>query len=272
MNFLPFALVDAGLAKSTTGFGAGASVGVQPGASGAADAVGAVTFPEVGDFDVPFVHGCGKVANMDAGMVFLKDRVGILHWKIYRGVLVRPLGAKTGGGSGRDATGPAVTLFCPFWVNHRRGQEEKVFLVPFLYIRLPSSHTWAFMCTQDELRRLQKVCGVPLSEMGGVLPGTREVGGVAQTAALTARVEAFWPRWPKEARSDMSRKAEAEARKLAQGEDCGVAILFWEKILHSTWEEDPAWPPTQGDGKGGACAGCHAGRAHSEAAAAAVGE
>ena len=38
---------------------------------------------------------------------------------------------------------------------------------------------------------------------------------MAQTAALTARVEAFWLRWEKDARSDMSRKAEAEARKLA---------------------------------------------------------
>ena len=42
---------------------------------------------------------------------------------------------------------------------------------------------------------------------------------MAQTAALTARVEAFWLRWEEEARSDMSRKVEAEARKLAQGED-----------------------------------------------------
>ena len=60
---------------------------------------------------------------------------------------------------------------------------------------------------------------VPLSEIGGVWPGTREVAGAAQTAALTARVAAFWLKWEKAARSDMSRKVEAEARKLAQGED-----------------------------------------------------
>ena len=42
---------------------------------------------------------------------------------------------------------------------------------------------------------------------------------MAQTAALTAMVEAFWLRWEKEARSDMSRKVAAEARKLAHGED-----------------------------------------------------
>ena len=46
-----------------------------------------------------------------------------------------------------------------------------------------------------------------------------EVGGVAQTAALTASLDAFWLRWEKEARSDVSRKVEAEARKLARGED-----------------------------------------------------
>ena len=66
---------------------------------------------------------------------------------------------------------------------------------------------------------MQKVRGVPLSEIGGVLPRTREVGGADQRAALIARVEAFWLRWEKEARSDMSRKVEAEARKLAQRED-----------------------------------------------------
>ena len=66
--------------------------------------------------------------------------------------------------------------------------------------------------------QLKKVRGVPLSEIGGVLPRTREVVDADQTAALTARVEAFWLRWEKEARSDMSRKLEAEARRLAQGE------------------------------------------------------
>ena len=88
-------------------------------------------------------------------------------------------------------------------------------LVPFLYMRPPSSHTSALLCTRDELGQLLKVHGVPLSEIGGVLPRTREVGGEAQTAALTARVHAFWLRWEKEARSDMSRKVEGEARKLA---------------------------------------------------------
>ena len=42
-----------------------------------------------------------------------------------------------------------------------------------------------------------------------------------QSAALLVRVEAFWLRWEKEARSDMVRKVEAEARKVAEamGED-----------------------------------------------------
>ena len=114
-----------------------------------------------------------------------------------------------------------MTLICPFWVKHRKGQEEIVFLIPFLYMRPPSSHTWALLCTQDEPSQVQKVRGVPLSEIGGVLPGAREVGGADQSAALLARVEAFWLRWEKEARSDMWRKVEAEARKMAaaQGED-----------------------------------------------------
>ena len=176
-----------------------------------------MTFPEVGDFDVQYVHGYGKVANVEAGMVFLEDRSGILHWKIFRGITVRPFGAKTG--TGREAGGDSVTFFCPFWVKHKKGQEEKVFLVPFLYMRPPSSHTWAVLCTKDELGQLQKVRGVPLSEIGGLLPGTREGGGADQTAALTARVDAFWLGWEKEVRSDMSRKLEAEARKLAQGQD-----------------------------------------------------
>ena len=64
-----------------------------------------------------------------------------------------------------------------------------MFLVPFLYMRPPSSHTWALLCTQDELRQVKKVRGVPLSEIRGVLPGTREVGGVDQGTALVARVE-----------------------------------------------------------------------------------
>ena len=189
-----------------------------PGDNGAAgEAAHLVTFPEVGDFDVRYVHRYGKVANVEAGMVFLEDRSGIPHWKIFRGISLGPLGAKTGGGSERQAGGDSVTLFCPFWVKHKKGQEEKVFLVPFLYMRPPSSR--ALLCTRDELGQLQKVHGVPLSVIGDVLPGTREVGGAAQTAALTARVDAFWLRWEKEPRSDMSHKVEAEARKLAHGED-----------------------------------------------------
>ena len=221
VNFLPFALVDPGPADSNAGFGGGAAGGAQPrdhGAAGEGD-LGEVTFPDVDEFDVRYVHGYGKVANVEAGMVFLEDRSGLLHWKIFRGISVRPLGAKTAGG--REAAGDAVTLICPFWAKSKKGQEEKVFLVPFLYMRPPSSHTWALLCTQDELGKVQKVRGVPLSEIAGVLPGTREVGGVDQSAALLARVEAFWLRWEKEARSDMVRKVEAEARKVAEaiGED-----------------------------------------------------
>ena len=121
-------------------------------------------------------------------MVFLEDRSGILRWKIFGGISVRPLGAKTG--TGREAAGDSVTFFCPFWVKHKKGQEEKVFLVPFLYMRPRSSHTWALLCTQDELGQLHKVGGVPLSEIGGVVPGTREVSGADKSAALTARVGA----------------------------------------------------------------------------------
>ena len=158
MNFLPFALVDPGPADSSAGFGAGAAAGAQPGDSGAAsESANLVTFPEVGDFDVRYVHGYGKVANMEAGMVFLEDRCRILHSKVFRGILVRPLGAKTA--TGREAEGDAMTLVGPFWVKHRKGQQEKVFLVPFLYMRPPSSHMWALLCTQDELGQLQKVRG-----------------------------------------------------------------------------------------------------------------
>ena len=66
--------------------------------------------------------------------------------------------------------------------------------------------------------------GVPLSEIGGVLPGTRDVGGADQTAALTARVEAFWLRWEKEARSDMLHRVEAETRKMAEAQREDVAF------------------------------------------------
>ena len=141
VNSLPFVLVDPGPANGSAGFGARAGAAAQPGAGGAAKAADVLTFLEIGDFVVRYVHGYGKVANMEAGMVFLEDRAGILHWKIFRGVSVRPLGAKTGGGSGREAAGPSVTLFCPFWVKHKKGQEEKLFLVPFLYMRPPCAHT-----------------------------------------------------------------------------------------------------------------------------------
>ena len=167
MNFLPFALVDPGPADSSAGFGAGAAAGARPGDRGAAvEGADLVTFPHVDDFDVRYVHGYGKVDNVEAGMVFLEDWSGILHWKTFRGISVRPLGAKTA--AGWEAAGDAVTLICPFWVKHRKGQEEKVFLVLFLYMRPPSSHTWALLCTQDELGLVQKKRGVPPSEMGGV--------------------------------------------------------------------------------------------------------
>ena len=149
------------------------------GAAGEAGDLG--MFPEVGDFDVQYVHRYGKVANVEAGMVFLADCAGILRWTIFRGISLRPLGAKTGGGSGREVAGPLVTSFCPLWVKHKKGQEEKVSLVPILCMRPTSSHTWALLCTHDEMGQLQKVRGVPLSEIGGFLLGTREVGGVAQT-------------------------------------------------------------------------------------------
>ena len=217
---MPFALVDPMPAGSSAAFGARAGVGAQLRDSDAAgEGAYLVTFPEVGDFDAWYVHGYGKckVANVETGVVCLEDRSGILHWKIFRGISVGPLGAKTG--TGREAGGDAVTFVCPFWVKHKKVHEEKVFLVPGLYMRPHSSHTWAVLCNQGELGQLQKVRGVPLSEMGGVLPGTREVGGAEQTAALTAWVDAFWLRWEKEARSDMSRKVEAEAWKLVKGED-----------------------------------------------------
>ena len=102
MIFLPFALVDPGPADSSAWFGAGAGAGAQPGDSGAAGlAADLVTFPEVGDFDVRYAHGYGKVANVEAGTVFLEDRAGILHWKIFWGISVRPLGGKTAGGLDR---------------------------------------------------------------------------------------------------------------------------------------------------------------------------
>ena len=109
------------------GFGAGAAAGAQPGDHGAAGEgadLGEVTFPDVDDFDVRYVHGYGKVANVEAGMVFLEDRSGFLHWKIFWGISVRPLGAKTAGG--REAAGDAVTLLCPFWVTQEGARGESV--------------------------------------------------------------------------------------------------------------------------------------------------
>ena len=126
MNFLPFTLVDPGPADINAGFGAGAGAGALPGAScAAAEAADWVMFPDVGDFAVRYVHGYGKVANVEARMVFLEDRAGILHWKIFRGISVRPLGAKAGAGSNWEVAGPTVTLFCPFWVKHKMGQVER---------------------------------------------------------------------------------------------------------------------------------------------------
>ena len=44
-----------------------------------------MTLLNVIEFDVRYVHGYGKVANVEAGMVFLEDWSGLLHWKIFRG-------------------------------------------------------------------------------------------------------------------------------------------------------------------------------------------
>ena len=86
VNFLPFALVDPGPADSSAGFGGGAAGGAQPGDHGAAGEgdLGEVTFPDVDEFHVRYVHGYGKVANVETGTVFLEDRSGLLHWKIWR--------------------------------------------------------------------------------------------------------------------------------------------------------------------------------------------
>ena len=204
----------------------------------------------------------GKVANVEAGMAFLEDRSRILHWKIFRGISVRPLGAKTG--TGREAGDDSVTLFRPFWVKHKKGQHEKVFLVPFLCMHPPSSHTWALHCTHDELGQLQNVRGVPLSEIGGVLLRTPEVGGADQTAALTSRVDAFCLRWEKEVRSDMSRRLDAEARKLAQGEDVALESSAGKKSSVVPGKRSRGRPPRQPGkcretlrpGKTPSCCGC----------------
>ena len=93
---------------------------------------------------------------------------------------------------------------------------------------------------------------MPLSEIGGGLLGTGEVGALALTVALTVRLEAFWLRWEKEVQSDVSRNVEAEARKLAQGEDVASETSAVKKIVSGPREKDPAWPPPQGAGKAGA--------------------
>ena len=102
-----------------------------------------MTFLDVGDFDVRYMHGYGKVANPEAGMAFWEDRCGILHRRIFRGISVWPLAAKTA--AEREAGGDGVMLVCPFWVKHRKRQEDKVFLAPLVYMRPPSFHTWALL-------------------------------------------------------------------------------------------------------------------------------
>ena len=242
MKFLPLALVNPGGTDNSAGFGARAAAGAQPGDSGAAgEGTDLVMFPDVGDFDVRYVHVYGKVANVEAGMVLLEDRSGIPHWKIFRGISVRPLGAKTG--TRREAGEDSVTFFCPFWVKRRKGQQDKVYLFLFLYMRPHSLHTWALLCTQHELGQLQKVRRVPLGEIGAVVPGRREVGCADQTAALNLRVDAFWLRWEKEARSDMSRKVEAKAQKLAQGEDVASESSVGKGSPVVPWNRSRGRPP-----------------------------
>ena len=99
VNFLPFALIDP--AAPVTG-------------TSGDEVAGELIFPDVGYFDDQYVHGYGKVANVEAGLVFLDDRAGLIHWKVYGGIWVRPLGAKTGSGGQQDAPGRPVTLVCPF--------------------------------------------------------------------------------------------------------------------------------------------------------------
>ena len=81
VNFLRIALwVSPGADESTVGFETGAGDVAQLQANVADDdAVGELTFPGVADFDVRFVHGSGRVANVEAGMVFLENRARILH-------------------------------------------------------------------------------------------------------------------------------------------------------------------------------------------------
>ena len=100
---------------------------------------------------------------------------------------------------------------------------------------------------------------VPLSEIGGVLPGTREVGGVDQSTALFARVEAFWLRCKMEALSDMLRKVEAEARKVAeaQGEDVASESSAGRKSSVLPAMRAPGRPPkVPGKVPGVSCFSC----------------
>ena len=242
VNFLPFALVDPGPADSSAGFGAKAGAGAQPGDSVAAgEGAHLMTFPEVGDFHIRYVHVYGKVVDVEAGMVFLVHRCEILHWKIFRGISVRPLRAKTR--TGRERGGDSVTLFCLFWVKHKKEQEAKVFLVPFLYVRPPSSHTWALPCTQHKLGQLQKVCVVPLSEIGGLLPGTREVGGEDQKGGTHCESERLLAEPGEGSAQRMSRKVEAGARKLAQGEEVASESSTLKMSSMDLGKRSPGRPP-----------------------------
>ena len=95
VNFLPFAVVDPGPADSSAEFGGGAGVAAQPGGrmiDAGDEAAVVVSFPEVGDFDVQYVHGYGKVANVEAGACF---------WRIV-------LGSSIGRSSGAFRCGPWV--------------------------------------------------------------------------------------------------------------------------------------------------------------------
>ena len=83
------------------------------------------------------------------------------------------------------------------------------------------------LCTQDKLRQVQKVRGVPLSEIAGVLPGTREVRGVDQSAALLARVQAFWLRWERDV-PFMNRPLESEIHGTVNFTYfCCVLLVTW---------------------------------------------
>ena len=96
------------------------------------------------------------------------------------------------------------------------------------------------------------------------------VGGADQTAALLPGLEAFWLMWEKEARSDMLRKVEAEARKMAeaQGEDVASESSAGGKFSVVPAKRARGSPP-QGAREG---AGILSGQANLRDAAGAVGE